>query len=259
MKDFTITHIGDTALSLPMPFKFILAKGKTFMFQTDDGSNIGTKSEGTPITFENDFWMCAYQTTQEFWAEVVKGSYLIDFDPNPSFYKGKTRPVEQVSWDDIQIFNEELNNLFKNGGLIVSERSVISGQFSLPAETQWEYAANANQNLVFAGSQNINDVAWYTENNNDQTMPVGLKQSNAICLYDMSGNVWEWCEDDFSSDSNIYPKNGNPLIDTYQTKSLRGGCCYSPSSACRLRNKEANDSRFKGSGVGFRMSFFPLE
>lgn len=209
MKDFTITHVGHTELSLPMPFKYIPAKGETFRFQADDGTDYGTKNEGIPITFENDFWICAYPCTQEFWALVIKASDIKKLDPNPSELKGKTQPVERVSWDEIQVFNKALNSLFNNQGLIVREKPEIIGEFGLPSETQWEYAAWAEQDTVFAGSDQLDDVAWYNTNSNDQTMPVGLKQPNAWGLYDISGNVWEWCDDYFNSNPCEIPKTGN--------------------------------------------------
>ena len=257
MKDFTITHVGHTELSLPMPFKYIPAQGKTFMFQADDGSNLGTKSEEIPIIFENDFWMCAYQTTQEFWATMIRASDSKDLSTSPSYFKGKTRPVEHVSWNDIQIFNRELNNLFKNNGLIVNERPQIAGQFSLPSEAQWEYAADSRQDLVFAGSQNLHDVGWFTENSNDQTMPVGLKATNALGLHDICGNVLEWCADDFAQNIAEIPKNGQPNLKKDQNKVLRGGGFFYDAMECRLRNRGYGHLGNRSNDFGFRLVFFP--
>jgi formylglycine-generating enzyme required for sulfatase activity len=257
MEDFTITHVGNTELSLPMPFKFIPAKGKTFMFQADDGTEYGTKNEGIPITFENNFWMCAYQTTQEFWEMVINKAEVKELNPHPSYFKGKTRPVETVSWDDIQIFNKELNFLFKDSGLIVKDRPQIIGHFALPSETQWEYAADADQRLVFAGSQNLPDVGWFRENSNDQTLPVGLKQPNTWGLYDMTGNVWEWCTDDYAQNIAEIPKNGQPNLKKDQYKVLRGGSFFDFAQDCRLRNRDDYRPDFRNGGIGFRLVFSP--
>lgn len=259
MEDFTITHIGDTALSLPMPFKFIPAKGKTFMFQADDGTNLGTKSEGIPIKFENNFWMCAYQTTQEFWASVVRASDSKDLNPNPSNFKGKTQPVEQVSWDDIQVFNKALNSLFKNQKLITDNKPQTGGQFGLPSETQWEYAAWAEQNTVFAGSDHLDDVGWFNKNSNNQTMPVGLKQPNAFGLYDLSGNFWEWCGDDYNSDISKIPKNGQPSLKKDKSKVLRGGSSFFSAEYCRLRPRYAILHNSRRDGYGFRLVFSTVQ
>ena len=253
-KNFTITHIGDTELSLPMPFIYIPAKGKTFMFQADDGTEFGTKSEGTPITFEKDYWLCAYPTTQEFWEAVVIASKTKELEPTPSHFKGKTRPVERVSWDEIQLFNKLLNELFEKERIIKVKDNRPNGTFGLPSETQWEYAANANQGLVFAGSQSLNDVGWYSENGNNQTMPVGLKQPNAFGLYDMSGNVWEWCENDFERIFTIgeLKTNNNEI-----RKALRGGCSFVFVIDCQLRFRFRNRFYEQYPGNGFRSVFSP--
>ncbi|MCP9766288.1 formylglycine-generating enzyme family protein [Lacihabitans sp. LS3-19] len=255
MKDFTITHIGDTALSLPMPFKFIPAKGKTFMFQADDSSNLGTKSEGIPITFEKDFWMCAYQTTQEFWSCVVIAAEHKSLKAFPSYFKGETRPVERVNWSNVRIFNDALNSLLHLQKISFENNNRINGKFDLPSETQWEYAAEANQGFVFAGSQNLNDVGWYDRNSNKQTMPVGLKLANKSGLYDMSGNVWEWCIDDFNPNLNDIPKNGSPHLGEINLKTFRGGSCFGRANYCCNRSRSAIQPELKGEGYGFRILF----
>ena len=257
MKDFTITHIGDTALSLPMPFKFIPSKGKTFDFQADDGSNLGNKKGGISITFENNFWICAYQTTQELWKLVVNITKDKDLNPIPSYFKGNTRPVEMVSWDDIQIFNIALNQLMAENKITLESDSVPNGQFGLPSETQWEYAANAGQGLVFSCSQNLNDVAWYYENSNEQTMPVRLKEPNAWGLYDMTGNVWEWCADDYAENINHIPKNGQPNLKKDEYKVLRGGGFRGIAENCRLRVRSDGHPGHRYDNGGFRLVFSP--
>jgi formylglycine-generating enzyme len=257
MNDFTIKEIDGKELSQPMPFKYIAAKGKTFIFQADDGSNLDIKRDGIPITFEKDFWMCAYQTTQEFWESVVIKSKPISLNPQPSRFKGKTRPVEQVSWEDIQMFNKALNDLFKEKKITIENNSKPDGQFALPSETQWEYAANAGQGLVFSGSQNLNDVAWYLENSNNQTMPVGLKQPNAWGLNDMSGNIWEWCADDFAQNIKEIPKNGQPNLRKEIYKTLRGGSSFYFAEYCRLRYRSINLPVSRDLGLGFRLGFSP--
>jgi formylglycine-generating enzyme len=257
MNDFTIKEIDGKELSQPMPFKYIAAKGKTFMFQADDGSNLGIKRGRIPITFEKDFWMCAYQTTQEFWERVIITSQHKSLNPQPSRFKGKTRPVEQVSWEDIQMFNKVLNVLFKENKITIENNSKPDGQFVLPSETQWEYAANAGQGLVFSGSQNLNDVAWYRENSNDQTMPVGLKQPNAWGLNDMSGNVWEWCADDFAQNIKEIPKNGQPNLRKDEFRVLRGGGFFDFAGSCHLRFRGNNRSGNHLNICGFRLGFSP--
>lgn len=250
MEDFTITHIGHTELSLPMPFKYIPAKGKTFIFQADDGTEYGTKKEGIPIIFENDFWMCAYPCTQEFWTAVIRASDWKDLNPKPSNFKGKTRPVEQVSWDDIQIFNKALNSLFNNQGLIVDNKPQIDGQFGLPSEIQWEFAAWAGQYTVFAGSDYLDDVGWYNANSNRQTMPVGLKQPNVFGLYEMSGNVTEWCENELED---IEKSQKDKLEGAL--KALRGAGYPGNVEQCRIMQRLHGLPSLRYSNFGFRLIF----
>lgn len=119
-----------------------------------------------------DFYINKYPVTQEEW-EAVMGN-------NPSFFKGNDkRPVESVSWNDAQEFIQKLNNL-------------TGKQFRLPTEEEWEYAAKGGENYRYAGSNNIDEVAWYDDNSQATTHPVGLQCGNGYGLYDMSGNVWEW-------------------------------------------------------------------
>lgn len=256
-KDFTITHVGGVELIQPMPFIYIPAKGKTFMFQADDGSNLGSKNEGIPITFENDFWMCAFPCTQDFWYSVVIESAPTTLKAFPSYFNGKTRPVDKVSWDDIQIFYKALNRLFLEKKLTIIKGPKLEGKFSLPSETQWEYAADAGLGLVFSGSQNLHDVGWFTENSNNQTMPVGLKQPNTWGLFDMSGNVWEWCADIYAQNIKKTPKNGQPNLEKGQLRVLRGGSYFDDAEYCRLRNRGSVRPVHRNGDLGFRLVFSP--
>lgn len=252
MKDFTITHIGETELSLPMPFKFIKAKGETFNFQADDGIEFGKSVKPKAITFQNDFWLCVYQTTQELWQMVVKEANLKDLKEYPSHFKGKHRPVENISWNDIQLFNDAFNELLEAGEVKFKEEKKPEGNFNLPSEIQWEYAANAHQNMIFSGSQNLHDVAWYYDNSNNQTMPVGLKNPNGLGLYDMNGNVWEWCQNDFETIDNTGEFGENKLG---EVKSMCGGGYYDVALYFHLSFRFSNTPSIKSGNIGFRLFF----
>ena len=129
----------------------------------------------------SSFYIGKYEVTQEQW-QAVMGS-------NPSYFKGAKRPVENVSWGDCQVFIRRLNLL-------------TGKKFRLPTEAEWEYAArggNKSRGYTCSGSNTIGVVAWSLSNSNDKTHEVATKAPNELGIYDMSGNVWEWCEDWYSS------------------------------------------------------------
>ena len=145
------------------------------------------------------------EVTQELW-EAVMGD-------NPSYYTGSANlPVEQVSWYDCQRFISNLNKL-------------TGKTFSLPTDAEWEYAArggNKSKDYKYSGSDNVNDVAWYNDNSGNTPHVVGTKSANELGIYDMSGNVWEWCQDyygEYSSEAQVSPTG--PTSGTRHI--LRGG------------------------------------
>ena len=130
------------------------------------------------VRITRPFYIGKYPVTQEQWQAVTGG--------NPSYFKGAENPVEQVSWHDCQGFTEELN--YRLG----------SGRFALPTEAHWEYACRAGSHMRFCfgrSSSNLGNYAWYEDNSGGKTHPVGQKRPNAWGLYDVHGNVWEWCAD----------------------------------------------------------------
>ena len=185
----------------------------------------------------SSFKIGKYEITQLQWRAVMGN--------NPSKHMGcDSLPVEQVSWDDVQIFLNKLN--------------LMTGKkYRLPTEAEWEYTAkggNQTHNYSFSGSNNIDDVAWYESNSDGITHPVGQKQANELGIFDMSGNVWEWCSDWFGADyyaksaSNDPkgPTGGNFLV-------YRGGSYFSNSNDCRSVFRSYNNAGFKNSSVGLRV------
>ena len=166
------------------------------------------------VTLTNDYYIGKYEVTQALWQAVM--------GDNPSRFNGDNLPVENVSWDDCQEFISQLNR--------------ITGKtFRLPTEAEWEYAARGgkkSRGYQYSGSNDISDVAWYDGNSGNKTHAVGSKQANELGIYDMSGNVWEWCQDwhgSYSSSSQTNPtgvKSGSYRV-------IRGEGWFSGARICR--------------------------
>lgn len=185
----------------------------------------------------SDFSIGKYEVTQEEW-EAVMGT-------NPSYFKGDKRPVEQVSWDDCQDFIRELNRL--------------TGKcFRLPTEAEWEFAARGGNrgkdyDNKYAGSTNIGSVAWYDSNSGSKTHDVGQKSPNELGLYDMTGNVWEWCQDrygSYSSDAQMNPKGPS----SGSNRVSRGGSWNYGARGCRVSYRSNFTPTFRSNVIGLRLA-----
>ena len=214
----------------------VKVEGGTFMMgaTSEQGSDAWDGEKPAHQVTLSDYYIGKYEVTQAEW-EAVMGK-------NPSYFKGDNRPVEKVSWEDCQEFIKKLNSLT---GL----------QFSLPTEAQWEYASrggNKSRGYKYSGSKNLKDVAWYGKNSKDQIHPVGMKQANEIGLYDMSGNVWEWCSDwhgSYSSNSQTNPTGA--ASGSYRV--LRGGSYYSGAGDCRVSFRSYYTPGNRGILLGLRL------
>jgi len=185
----------------------------------------------------SDYFIGKYPVTQKFWKDIMGN--------NPSrFIESEFSPVEMVTWDDTQEFIEKLNELFPNQ------------YYRLPTEAEWAFAAqggNLSKGYEFAGSNMVEEVAWFYKNAIDKTQPVGLKKKNELGIYDMSGNVWEWCYDwydDFPSTSK--QDYSGPPSGSYRV--IRGGSWLNYPQICRIsfRNGSAPDNR--NGSLGFRLA-----
>ena len=177
-----------------------------------------------------------YEVTQEEW-EAVMGT-------NPSYYKGAKKPISYISWDDCQKFISKLNNL-------------TGRDFRLPTEAEWEYSArsgNKNQDYKYVGGDNIGNVAWYGGNSGFSTHDVGTKTPNELGLYDMSGNVFEWCQDwyddsYYSSSPTLNPKG--PSMGSERV--YRGGSGGSVGE-CRVSSRNYDSPNHCHIFLGFRLA-----
>ena len=219
--------------------KVIIANGVSFTMKCVAGGTFtmgATSEQQNPFDDEkpthtvtlSDYYISETEVTQELWAAVM-GS-------NPSRFTGNMqRPVEQVSWEDCQTFIQKLNRL-------------TGENFRLPTEAEWEFAARGGRNsrgYQYSGSSNLGDVAWYRDNSSSTTHPVKTKSPNELGIYDMSGNVWEWCQDwfgNYSSSSQTNPTG--PSTGSYRI--IRGGC--------RSAKRFGNPPGYRYSNLGLRLS-----
>jgi formylglycine-generating enzyme required for sulfatase activity len=222
-------------------FDMVAVKGGTFQMGSNDGGAYEFPVHSVTL---NDFFIGKYEVTQAQWKSVLGG--------NPSRFKGANLPVESVSWDDIKIF---LNKLRKRTGK----------NYRLPTEAQWEYAAGSGIETQGIASQkwagtsiesSLGNFAWFTNNSNRTTHPVGNKQPNALGLYDMSGNVEEWCSDWYGEYT--FNAQTNPTgASSGSRRVLRGGSCYKVASNCRVSFRDSYGPSSSFDGTGFRLVLIP--
>lgn len=211
--------------------EMVAIKGGTFMM----GSNEWSDEKPIHKVTVKDFCIGKYPVTQKQWYEIM--------EHNPSHFKGCDEcPVEKVSWQDVQFFITLLNQ--KTGQ-----------KYRLPTEAEWEYAAKGGKDYKYAGSDSIDDVAWYTLNSN-KTNPVGLKLPNDYGLYDMSGNVLEWCQDVWHENYNGAPQNGTArtLGGCRSCRVLRGGSWRLASNSCYTTFRFKTYDVYRANNVGFRLA-----
>ena len=188
----------------------------------------------------SDFYIGKYEVTQKEWREVMGK------DPS-SFKNCDNCPVENVSWDDIQEFLVKLNK--KTGDT-----------YRLPTEAEWEYAARGgalSEGYKYSGSNSEDEVSWHYGNSGKKTHPVGQKRPNELGLYDMTGNVWEWCADDWHDSYTGAPSTGQVWIDSPRVEERvnRGGSWDTRSPQyLRLATRNQNMSSNRASGLGFRLA-----
>ncbi|MCQ2288620.1 MAG: bifunctional serine/threonine-protein kinase/formylglycine-generating enzyme family protein [Muribaculaceae bacterium] len=190
------------------------------------------------VTLTNDYYIGKTEVPQALWKAVMGN--------NPSDFKGDNLPVESVSWNDCQKFISKLNSL--------------TGQdFRLPTEAEWEFAARGGNNsnhYQYSGSNKLDDVAWYDGNSGDKTHAVATKQPNELGIYDMSGNVWEWCFDwygNYSGSTQTNPSGPN----SGSNRVNRGGGWSYDAGGCRSSLRYYNTPEFSRDCLGLRLVLVP--
>jgi len=208
----------------------ILVQGGTF--QMGSGDEDANEKPVHLVTVSN-FYIAKYQVTQKLWREVMGN--------NPSYFKNCDNcPVESISWNDAQEFVKKLN-------------AKTGKKYRLPTEAEWEYAASGGSSRrKWAGTNSessLDSYAWYEDNSEGKTHPVGTKSPNELGIYDMNGNVWEWCEDWYKS----YPNSSNEFDYTGSIRVNRGGGWDNNASDCRVANRGSSTPTYSFNILGFRV------
>jgi len=207
--------------------EMVFVKGGSFMMGSDDEDAYKSEKPTRRVTVP-DFYIGKYPVTQAVWERVMGKK------ANKSRFKGKNRPVEQVSWNTIT--QEFLPKL--------PDKGIEGWSYNLPSEAMWEYAAKGgieSKQYKYSGSDDLNEVGWYEDNSHQENKPVGLKAPNELDLYDMSGNLFEWCIDKWSKDSEL--------------RVIRGGSWFLYQRRCRPSFRSDFLPDFAYDFIGFRLVF----
>ena len=218
----------------------VYVEGGTFTMGATAEQKKTTKSEKpTHSVTLSSFYIGKYEVTQSLW-KAVMGS-------NPSHFEGDNLPVENVSWNDCQTFLRKLN-------------AMTGKNFRLPTEAEWEFSArggNWSRGYQYSGSNVLSDVAWYYDNSGSKTHNVGTKAPNELGIYDMSGNVWEWCQDrkgSYSSSAQTNPKGPS----SGSLRVFRGGSWFDFAGSCRVALRSSNAPGISYYFFGLRLALSQL-
>lgn len=248
----TRTQLQYDSFTIPyttIQFRLVEILGDTFTMGDND-SGYDDEKPAHRVSIPN-FWLAEYQVTQKLWRAVMRDTEIAD----PFYFTGDQRPAEQISWDDCQLFIDKLNEIF------AAKNAADKRQFHFPTETQWEFAARGGKeggrdNFQYAGSNRLKEVAWYNLNSHRETKPVGLKFSNQLGLYDMSGNVWEWCADNWHKNYEDAPKDGSAwmLGKDDGSRVVRGGSWGNFDYNYRVASRHYWDRVSRYYGIGLRLA-----
>ena len=194
----------------------------------------------------SDFYIGETEVTQELWLAVMDTAPSTNGGWTDEFGLGNDYPAYRISWNDAQDFIKKLNEL-------------TGKTFRLPTEAEWEYAARGGYKSLgykFSGGNVLDEVAWYDGNSADMVHPVKLKKANELGLYDMSGNVWEWCQDWYGKYSSEYQKNPTgPATGAYHVD--RGGAWNRNNKYSRVTARCYDDAGLRNKNLGFRIAMMP--
>jgi formylglycine-generating enzyme required for sulfatase activity len=237
--DWELTTSGDAFTDPATGMEMIFVKGGCYQMGDTVGGGDADEKPAHEVCV-SDFYMGKYEVTQRQWQNIMGG--------NPSHFSscGDNCPVEKVSWNDVQNFIGKLN-------------SRTGKRYRLPTEAEWEYAARSGgKSEKYSGGNDVDAVAWYGSNSGSRTHPVGQKQPNGLGLHDMSGNVWEWCNDWYDGTYyNQSPRDnpGGPSSGSYRV--FRGGSWAYLAAITRAANRNWAGPDFRSHYLGFRLALPP--
>ena len=243
-----IYEMTEEMANIVIPDVVLIPRGTFAMGSSDDEKNSCSDERPQHQVTVPSFFMGKYPVTQAQWEAVASQTDMkvkIDLNPDPSYFKGKNHPVERVSWDEAVEFCQRLSRL-------------TGGNYRLPSEAEWEYACRAGTTTRFYFGDEVNqleDYAWHGENSRGTTHPVGQKKPNAWGLYDMHGNVWEWCEDDWHDSYEGAPTDGSAWIENGNCHRVtRGGSWFKHPEDCLSASRDYDHRRANHlNDYGFRV------
>lgn len=239
---------------------FVWVAPGSFRMGSDDSDADSDEKPVHEVTLTKGYWIGKFEVTQKEWRsvtganpsmfkeEVVDAPGFLGFEKKTHLVDRPSCPVECVSWDDCQEFVDQVNDYLARHGEELRVR--------LPTEAEWEFAARGgtkSRGFKYSGSDNIDEVAWYSDNSGERTHEVGTKAANELGIHDMSGNIWEWCADwlgDYSSGSftdPVGPGSGGIRV-------FRGGGCFNAARLCRSATRDRYWPDFRYYGVGVRLA-----
>jgi formylglycine-generating enzyme required for sulfatase activity len=238
---FSAQPTAGTTFVNTIHMEFVLIPAGSFMMGSDEASGDVSDNETPPhqVRISKPFYLGKFEVTQTQWMAVM--------GDDPSKFKGSDNPVEQVSWYDAQEFIERLN------------RREATEKYRLPTEAEWEYAARARTTGAYSFGNDAGELdihAWYRDNSDEKTYPVGRKKPNPWGLYDIYGNVYEWVQDWFgyySSAPTTDPRGPSSGL----ARVLRGGSWYNGAGDLRSASRTSLSPEIRYGTYGFRLAFTP--
>lgn len=232
---------SSSPLPEPLPLSLVRVEGGSF----DMGNNAFEDERPVHKVYLNDFYIGKFLVTQDLWIKVMGNRNVSRFQQSLNL------PVENVSWYDTQVFLERLGKI---NGL----------KYRLPTESEWEFAAiggrhSYSQKFLYSGSNTLSHCGWFRDNSQNKTQPVNTLLPNKLGIYQMSGNVWEWVEDNWHLNYKDAPTTGEAWkIYGKAERVIRGGSWASSSNMCRVSSRESKPPETRLPYVGFRIALTPI-